>query len=74
MRWRVMEGIGGGLLVLLALALLIPASRQAILTAMEGNAGTYVAVLPFTSTIPEDQALADGLAQSVTSMKATSLP
>jgi len=68
MRWRVMAALGGGLLLLLALALLIPASRQAMLTAMGGNAETYVAVLPFTSTIPEDQALADGLAQSVTSM------
>ena len=67
--WRVLAGVAGGLLVLLVLALLIPASRQVLLQAVGGaSAQTYVAVLPFTSTTPGDQALADGLTQSVTSL------
>ena len=61
------------MVVLMVLALLLPASRQVLLSAIgmkASSAPTYVAVIPFTSTSPDDQALADGLVQAVTSMVA----
>ena len=72
-RRRVWAGAASGLLLLMALALLIPASRRRLLTATGlGSAPTrtYVAVLPFTSNSPDNQALADGLMHSLTSLVA----
>ncbi len=70
---RLLTGAGGGLLLVLLVLLVIPASRRALLggSAPVTPAGlTYVAVLPFTSAVPADQALADGLMQSLTGLVA----
>ena len=71
-RRTVALGAGAGLLLLLALVLLIPASRQTLFDAL-GLTGseTQIAVLPFANNLgedPENQALVDGLTQTVTSM------
>ncbi len=66
--------MGAGLLLLLVLALAIPGSRHAILRAFGDTsvpAEKRIAVLPFINNLgntPENQALVDGLMQSLTSM------